>query len=121
MKHKKKLIDFENSSMPKDKIKLKLSNCEEEEKDMAINAQAKLFPDYAITFEQVKASGTVKQKNLDLQLKYTIHMFTLHDHEPHKQYKSTSIIYTQTDEEHTHSECALVKPIVFVPSIYYHW
>ena len=43
---------------------------------MAVNAQAKLF-DYAITFEQVKASGTVKQKNLDMQLKYTIHMFTM--------------------------------------------
>ena len=52
---------------------------------MAINAQAKMFPDYAITFEQVKASGTVKQKNLEMQLKYTIHMFTLHD--PHNRYK----------------------------------
>ena len=94
---------------------------EEEEKDMAINAQAKLFPDYAITFEQVKASGTVKQKNLDMQLKYTIHMFTLHDHEPHRQYKSAKIFYTQTEEEHAHSECAFVKPTVFVPSVYYRW
>ena len=71
---------------------------EEEDKDTAINAQAKLFPDFAITFEQVKASGTVKQKNLDMQLMYTIHMFTLHDHDPWKQYKWASITYTETHE-----------------------
>jgi hypothetical protein len=93
---------------------------EEEEKDMAINVQAKLFPDYAITFEQVKASGTVKQKNLDMQLKYTIHMFTLHDHDPWKQYKSASIIYTETEED-GHSYCSFVKPNVFVPSGYHRW
>ena len=68
---------------------------EEEDKDIAINAQAKLFPDFAITFEQVKASGTVKQKNLDMQLMYTIHMFTLHDHDPWEQYKWASITYTK--------------------------
>ena len=91
-----------------------------EEKDMAVDAQAKLFPDYAITFEQVKASGTVTQKNLDLQLKYTIHMFTRHDHDPWGQYKFASIIYTQTEED-GHSYCSFVKPNVFVPSGYPRW
>jgi len=93
---------------------------EEEEKDMAVNAQAKLFPDYAITFEQVKASGTVKQKNLDMQLKYTIHMFTLQEDDPWEQYKSASIIYTQTEED-GHSYCSFVRPNVFVPSNYPRW
>ena len=64
--------------------------------ELAINTQKKLFPDYAITFEQVKTSGSVKQKNLDMQLKYTIHMFTFYDHDPWRQYKFAQIIYTET-------------------------
>ena len=96
---------------------------EEEEKDMAINAQAKLFPDYAITFEQVKTSGSVKQKNLDMQLKYTIHIYAIPDGEEDATYRWASIFYSQGDS-HDKKEvkqrddhiCQGIRPQASVPS-----
>ena len=65
---------------------------------LAINTQKKLFPDYAITFEQVKTSGSVKQKNLDMQLKYTIHIYAMTMiREEDATYRWASIFYSQGD------------------------
>ena len=90
--------------------------------ELAINTQKKLFPDYAITFEQVKTSGSVKQKNLDMQLKYTIHIYAIPDGEEDATYRWASIFYSQGDS-HDKKEvkqrddhiCQGIRPQAFVP------
>ena len=90
--------------------------------ELAINTQKKLFPDYAITFEQVKTSGSVKQKNLDMQLKYTIHIYAIPDGEEDATYRWASIFYSQ-GESHDKKEvkqrddhiCQGIRPQAFVP------
>ena len=98
---------------------------EELNEELAIDAYAKLFPDYAITFEQVKTSGSVKQKNLEMQLKYTIHMYAYHDHDPHNRYKWATILYKESywEEHHDyeHVWCQSIRPSTFIPSIYFRW
>ncbi len=103
-------------------------DCTSTEKDMdmvyeningmepAINEFETLFPDYAVTFEESQSSGSFKNKDLNLKLKYAIHTFASHKGS-WNDYKWARIFYGRsTGGNNRNKICNQVKMLSFVPS-----